>query len=113
MNTPPPDHGIDAPRAVSVLFVLSAAALGLAALLYGLGPFEVLALALALALVAIDLPIVAVAMLWYSRIGKLRQRDRLLDLIAWGWEERVIDIGCGRGLLLIGAAQRLSGPFHK
>ncbi len=111
MNEPPPDYGIDAPRAVSVLFLLSAAALGLAALLYGLGLLAVLAIQLAaisLIILALDLLIVALAMLWYSRIGKMRQRDRLLDEIAWRGDEQVLDIGCGRGLLLIGAAQRLT-----
>lgn len=109
MNTPPPDYGIDAPRAVVVLFLLSAAVLGLAALLYGLGLLHILAFlltAIALSIVAVDLLIVALAMLWYSRIGKMRQRDRLLDLIAWGGNERVLDIGCGRGLLLLTAAMR-------
>jgi arsenite methyltransferase len=108
MNTPPPDYGIDAPRAVSVLFLLSALGLGLAALVYGLGPFEALPVAFPLVLVAVDLPIVAFAMLWYSRIGKMRQRDNLLNLIAWRGDEHVLDVGCGRGLLLLGAAQRLT-----
>jgi len=52
---------------------------------------------------------VAAAMLWYSRVGKLRQRDRLLGLLAWRGDERVLDVGCGRGLLLVGAAERLTG----
>jgi SAM-dependent methyltransferase len=111
MNKPPPDYGIDAPRAVSVLFLLSAAALGLAALLYGLGWFTILAVQLAaisLVIGALDLLVVALAMLWYSRRGKMRQRDRLLDEIAWRGDEHVLDIGCGRGLLLIGAARRLT-----
>ena len=42
-----------------------------------------------------------------SRTGKLRMRDRLLDSIAWKGDEKVLDVGCGRGLLLIGAAKRL------
>jgi arsenite methyltransferase len=42
-----------------------------------------------------------------SRAGKLRERDRLLDRLPWRGDERVLDVGCGRGLLLIGAAQRL------
>src|SRR5262249_38523750 len=29
--------------------------------------------------------------------------------VHWGGDETVLDIGCGRGLLLIGAAQRLTG----
>jgi ubiquinone/menaquinone biosynthesis C-methylase UbiE len=37
----------------------------------------------------------------------LRIRDELLESIPWGGDETVLDIGCGRGLLLIGAAGRL------
>jgi arsenite methyltransferase len=43
-----------------------------------------------------------------SRTGKLRERDRLLDDLAWRGDEWVLDVGCGRGLLLIGAARRLT-----
>lgn len=46
-------------------------------------------------------------MLFYSKRGKLGLRDRLLDKIPWRGDERVIDVGCGRGLLTIGAAHRL------
>jgi arsenite methyltransferase len=47
-------------------------------------------------------------MLWDSKIGKLRSRERLLDRITWTGTEQVLDVGCGRGLMLIGAARRLS-----
>lgn len=49
----------------------------------------------------------ALLMVWTSRWGKLRERDRLLGSIAWRGDERVLDAGCGRGLLLVGAARRL------
>jgi ubiquinone/menaquinone biosynthesis C-methylase UbiE len=49
----------------------------------------------------------ALWMVWGSRSGKLHERDRLLDRIAWRGDEQVLDVGCGRGLLLIGAAKRL------
>jgi ubiquinone/menaquinone biosynthesis C-methylase UbiE len=42
-----------------------------------------------------------------SRWGKLRARDRLLDQMALTGTETVLDVGCGHGLLLIGAAERL------
>ena len=42
-----------------------------------------------------------------SRTGKLREQDRLLDELPWRGDERVLDVGCGRGLLLFGAAKRL------
>jgi SAM-dependent methyltransferase len=109
MTNTPPDYGIDAPRAVFVLFVLSAVGLILAALLYGFGLWHILAIQLvgiALILVAVDLLVVAVAMLWYSRIEKMRQRDRLLDVVNWKGSEHVLDVGCGRGLLLLSAARR-------
>jgi ubiquinone/menaquinone biosynthesis C-methylase UbiE len=46
-------------------------------------------------------------MIWCSRYGKLRARDRLLDGLGLTGHENLLDVGCGRGLLLIGAARRL------
>jgi SAM-dependent methyltransferase len=110
-SRPQPDYGIDAPRAVSVLVLLSCAAGGLAALLYGRGSsgWSGLLAPAGLAVLAADLLAVAAGMLRYSRVGKLRQRDRLLGPVAWRGDERVLDVGCGRGLLLVGAAGRLAG----
>ena len=42
-------------------------------------------------------------MVWSSRVGKLKLRDTLLDGLTWRGDENVLDVGCGRGLLLIGA----------
>jgi ubiquinone/menaquinone biosynthesis C-methylase UbiE len=51
-------------------------------------------------------------MTFSSRIAKRRTRERLLDLAQtvspWSGNERVLDVGCGRGLMMIGAARRLS-----
>ena len=51
-------------------------------------------------------------MTWGSRVGKLATRDYLLNeaakIIGWKGNERVLDVGCGRGLLAIGAAKRLT-----
>ena len=50
-------------------------------------------------------------MTYGSRVRKLRTREHLLDLAEalgpWKGSERVLDEGCGRGLLLVGAALRL------
>ena len=46
-------------------------------------------------------------MLWDSKIGKMHSRERLLDRISWTGAEQVLDVGCGRGLMLVGAALRL------
>lgn len=45
-------------------------------------------------------------MIYESRIGKVRDRDRILNRLAWRGDEKVLDIGCGRGLMLIGGALR-------
>ena len=60
-------------------------------------------------LCAIGLGFLAVGlyMRWSSRTGKLRLRDQLLDLVEFKGEEKVLDAGCGRGLMVIGAAKRL------
>lgn len=47
-------------------------------------------------------------MLYYSKIEKLKDCEKLLDLIHWSGDEQVLDIGCGRGLMLVGAAKRLT-----
>lgn len=50
----------------------------------------------------------ALVMLWSSFFGKYMVRDRLLNAVALTGGERVLDVGCGRGLVLIGAAKRLT-----
>lgn len=50
----------------------------------------------------------AAGMLFYSKVGKLALRERLLDKIPWQGNEAVLDVGCGRGLLTMGAAHRLA-----
>jgi len=44
----------------------------------------------------------------YVGFGKMRHRDALLSLIDWKGNETVLDVGTGRGLLLIGAAKKLN-----
>src|SRR5262249_26606872 len=43
-----------------------------------------------------------------SRYGKIAERERLLNHVPWTGAERVLDVGCGRGLMLVGAARRLT-----
>jgi hypothetical protein len=102
-----PDYGIDSPAIVAGLFLLSGIGLGAALVwrLFGDPPPVV-----EIALVAVGLYFLSAAggMILYSRAGKLRIRDMMLDAIPWRGNEMVLDVGCGRGLLLVGDARRLT-----
>lgn len=50
-------------------------------------------------------------MIIYAFIGKYFHRDRMLDLIDWRGDEQVLDIGTGKGLMMIGAAKKLTTGF--
>ncbi len=45
-------------------------------------------------------------MRYSSKVGKVRVRDRLLDGLRMRGDEDVLDLGCGSGLMLLGAAER-------
>lgn len=47
-------------------------------------------------------------MLYGSKVMKLKDREKLLNLVQWSGSELVLDVGCGRGLMLVGAAKRLT-----
>jgi arsenite methyltransferase len=103
---PRADYGIDAPGvirglALGGMVVLAAAAAAAAGA--SLGWASLVLLALGLVFLA-----EAALMLLYARTGKFRHRDRILALVPWRGNERVLDVGTGRGLLLIGAAKRLT-----
>lgn len=61
----------------------------------------------ALALVAVVCAAIGWLKIHSSREGKLALREQLLDQLALKGDEKVLDVGCGRGLLAIGAAKRL------
>lgn len=52
----------------------------------------------------------ASAALYYysSKVGKLQLREKIVDGLALRGDEQVLDAGCGSGLLLVGAAKRLT-----
>ena len=115
-----PDYGLDAPGVVRNLFLVAAAGIVLVALraagiwsgVLVLGPVAGVTLAFPLASMGAwagaGCAAMGIWMVWSSRSGKVRDRERLLDAIPFGGGERVLDVGCGRGLMLIGAAKRLT-----
>src|SRR5262245_31194436 len=102
-----PDYGLDAPNLVRLFLI---------------GGFLLFGVGLALVLLSTDwltavgsiaftfgviFSIEGLLMVWSSRYGKLRAGDRLIDGLGLTGEEKLLDVGCGRGLLLVGAARRL------
>jgi arsenite methyltransferase len=110
------DYGIDAPAVMRNLFLF-----GTLCLLFGifapspihLGPVSIVSQTFlwpAGFLIAEGL-----LFLLYVKVGKFRHRDFMLNLHTWRGDENVLDVGCGRGLLLVGAAKRIaaaSGTGH-
>ena len=102
-----PDYGLDAPKLVRNVAVrgglLTAFAIGL---WIANGPSSQPLFSIIL-FIGICFLATSGIMYWSSRVGKLKARDRILDGLPWRGDEKVLDVGCGRGLLLIGAAKRL------
>lgn len=105
-----PNYGLDAPPVVRNFLVLGAvtfvAAIGL--WLANVSRWTGIQLSGSAFVLGLFFWLNAVVMVMYSKVGKLRARERLLNLIPWHGDEQVLDVGCGRGLLLIAAAKRLT-----
>jgi arsenite methyltransferase len=101
-------YGIDAPRVVLNLGLFGFAALMIALLGYDFRIGRVVFPHKGFYYPAAGLLAETALMVDYSVRGKFRHRDKMIRMITWRGDEQVLDVGTGRGLLLIGAAKRLT-----
>jgi ubiquinone/menaquinone biosynthesis C-methylase UbiE len=106
-----PNYGLDAPTIVSSMFSRGAWLFGIGLLLFLINhkeyPDPAWSLFSVLGSIGITFLAVGAVMVWSSKVAKLKLRDELLDSLALKGDEKVLDVGCGRGLMVIGAAKRL------
>jgi arsenite methyltransferase len=99
------DYGIDAYASLRRVAILGMVTVAAAALLgaTGFGVFSIV-----FSVVGVVCAFLTGAGIVASKFGKFRIRDALISRIAWRGDERVLDVGCGHGLLLVAAAKKLT-----
>lgn len=107
-----PNYGVDAPSVVYTFFIVTLALCLLALLAYKLPRATLMRISMffvagSLLVAILFCFITAILMLWSSKIGKLKARNKIIEILNLKGDEIVLDAGCGRGLLLLGIAKRL------
>ena len=106
-----PEYGLDAPGVVRNLFLAGGAGLLVwataAAGLWSGKPSGIPLSSIGLAC-GVSFAATGAWMVYASKVGKHRARERLLDFVPWKGDEAVLDVGCGHRLMLVGAARRLT-----
>ena len=103
-----PEYGVDAPGVVATLGICGISALALSFVLPELHVGKaIVSIGISFRWMGSFLAAESALMLLYSKVLKFRHRDRMLDMVQWRGDEHVLDVGTGRGLLMIGAAKRL------
>lgn len=100
------DFGIDAPNLFIGFIVGSLLSLGVlvASQLFFKPNLITSIITISLAVIAVYLGCMGSLMYCYSKFIKIKDAQKLLSSRQWTGNEKVLDIGCGRGLLLINAA---------
>ncbi len=110
--TKKPDYGIDAPKVIANLTIafVSIILIQIAAdvfILKEISPAYII-INLVLIISGLSFLITIIKMFLSSLVYKIKNRDIVLNKLEIKGNERVLDVGCGLGLYLIGAAKRLS-----
>lgn len=107
-----PNYGIDAPKAIKQLILSIVISIIAGIVFYFLIHKNHTYIALIfffLATLYATVCLIFILFMFNSSLsGKLRMRDKLVDSLQLNGDEKILDIGCGRGLLLIGAAKKLN-----
>lgn len=104
-----PDYGVDAPGVMLAFFLIGSACLLFAAI----APQTVRVGSVSIDVRSFFWPAgffigEGLLFLLYVKFGKFRHRDFMLGMHVWRGDELVLDVGCGRGLLLAGAAKQIA-----
>ncbi len=98
------DYGFDSPLIPIGLTIAAVVAGCVAVILFASSRPWLADFSLAIAVV---FALSTISFVWTTRRGKFIVWDELLDTLALRGDERLLDVGCGRGMVLILAAKRL------
>ena len=102
------NYGIDAPKVIARLIIIGVLIILISIIfpIVRIGVFIIFMSGFIWA--GISLVLTGILMILYSKFGKFRHRERILNMIEWNGSEKVLDVGTGQGLLMIGAAKKLT-----
>ena len=105
------DYGFDAPNVIRNLFVIGILCMAVPYFLNNFSDKQYysiwLLVIICLMVMGLCLTLTGIVMIFSSKIGKLKERERILNILNVCGDENILDVGCGRGLYLVGAAKRL------
>ncbi|MFT3880151.1 MAG: class I SAM-dependent methyltransferase [Gemmatales bacterium] len=105
------DYGIDAPGVVRRFLLFGGAGVVSGSIIWRLGndlPGWWQSIANLAFWPGLTFLLTGFVMMWGSKVGKLRLRDQIIEKLSLTGDKQVLDVGCGRGLMLLGVAKKLT-----